>query len=156
MPRGFAYQFPFGLAFGVIGNTGGSILPLPNNSAQLAGNVALPAFTLTTIMTTAVLGVGKWLISFSAEISNGGAVAGDAQIDLAPGTATLAPFGGPNGADGTLVASGFVGLAFSCIVTVTIAGTVKLEGFSTVAGTALKFSTANGDRPTGYTAVQIA
>ena len=132
-------------------------LSLTNASGTLGADVALTAATLTTVLTTASLAVGTWLLSASAEIVNGGATAGDAALILNLGTA-VGTINGVRGSDGELpaLAGGGVALACTTIISVTTAGTVIVDAYSSVAGTVKSLGTAAGGYVTGYTAVKIA
>lgn len=137
---------------------GPAIPALQTASGVLGGDVGLTAATDTLVLTTASLAVGTWLVNMSAELVITGAVASDAMIYVAPGSAT-ASFVGPIAADDELpaLAGGAAALAFACIVTVTVAGTLQLRAFSTLAATAKQNGTVTGARAvTGYTAVRIA
>ncbi len=131
---------------------------LPYAGATLIADVAIAAATATTIITTATLGVGKWLIIAQAEILNGGTTAGDCELYVVAGTAVLG-FVGPTSADALLPASASAQLTFSTIAVISTAGTLVIGAYSAVAATAKLNATAGfatATYPTGYTAVQIA
>lgn len=145
-----------GLQFG--GTNGAAVgVVSPPLAGVLGADQALVAATDTLVLTTAALAVGTWLVHMSAEIVNGGAVASDALINVALGTAT-ATFSGPIAADGEIpgVAGQSVGLAFSCLAIVTVAGTLQLRATSVQAATVKQNATAGGARAvTGYTAARL-
>lgn len=145
-----------GSSFGSAG--GAAVVALSTVAAVPAADVGLVAATDTLLATSPSLAVGTWLVSASAEYVLTGAVASDASLWLLAGTATCT-FAGPQSADGELgaLASGTLGLALSCLVSVTVAGTVQLRGRSVLAATAKKLDTGGvGLAVTGLTAVKIA
>jgi hypothetical protein len=148
--------------YGITGNTGLTPTPavgLTSAAGTITSGVVLPhAGTVTKIMDTASLGVGTWLLTFTAGLlfGNGGANTGNAQcaftaaVDTA--TATFA------GVTTSFLQAGFVGqyavqeTTLTMIVTVTVAGTVKLSGaYTDTTNDGLAYSNV-----TGYTAVRIA
>ena len=130
----------------------------PPLAAVIGGDVALVAATDTLVLTTASLGVGTWALDVNAELVVTGAAASDAMVYVQAGSATCS-FPGVTAADGELpaLAGGSLSLTLSTLVVVTVAGTVQLRAFSTLAGTVKAASTVNGGKPvTGYSAVRVA
>ena len=135
---------------------------LTNASGQLATDVSVPTTTLTTVLTTASLAVGTWLINASLYAVALNATTQQVDIKASVGTAT-ATFSG-----GYAMTIGFpsqLGKDFSAamtctfIATVTVAGTLVFQAYaSDSTGATFKAATALISSPgaTGYTAVKIA
>ena len=150
--------------YGITGNTGATPTPavgLTRAGGNTSGGVTLPhTGTVTTIIDTASLGIGTWLLNFTVAIQWGGggnatctAIA-QCNLNIASDTAT-ASFAGAGtmameaGVIGTYMIAAVV---LTTIATVTVAGTVKVTGAytdTTNDGAALTHSTH-------YTAVRIA
>lgn len=110
---------------------GGSFPLSPPLAGQLAGApVALGG--AATLMTTAVLAVGTWKVSFSVAIEGTSAVApwwGALRIVLGSATATFAgPQGAEVGALNSTVLNNNGYATFETLVTVTVAGTIICQG----------------------------
>ena len=129
---GFVYVCTVAGTPGTWVKVGGSSA-LTYGGATLGANVTLPTSTNTTIQTTASLPIGTYLINASYLLQNSGTITtpGTAQVSLLLGSATATFVGVP------VSANGFVGLVnsstdlvmftISCIVVVTVAGTLKFE-----------------------------
>ena len=125
-------------------------------NGRLAANVSVAALTTTVVLTSASLATGTWLVSFSTEITNGGAAAGKADITTVLGTA-VGTFYGPIMAEGELpaISGGPMGLAFTFVIVVTTAGTLQWNAYADVGCTVLQNGINNALPVTGYTAVKI-
>ncbi len=139
-----------GVSGGALGYYGASAT-LTYDSATITANVTLLAATLTTVITTPSLAIGTWLLTFTGLFDSLTAGA-TLTAEVAAGTAT-ATFSGPsNEVIDLAVASTDYVTTYTCIATITAAGTIVFEASCSSAGTAL----ANGGVSTGYTAVMIA
>lgn len=134
---------------------------LSSSSGVLGANVTLAQNTATTVMSTASLAVGTWLVNFGVTVD---IVAAGTEIDFYPtlGTAT-ATFSGPVVAQAGYTTSIGAGaeptVGLSLIVTVTVAGTINLTGEmvgSNTSSTVLASSNQSRAGATGYAAVKIA
>lgn len=133
---------------GVLGYSGVS---LTNDSATISANVSLAANTLTTVITTPSLAIGTWLLTFTGMFQSNTAGA-TLTAQVAAGTAT-ASFSGPSYEQMLLtVASTGYPVTYTCIATITAAGTIAFQATCTDAGNALAISGSS----TGYVAVKIA
>jgi hypothetical protein len=154
--------------YGITGNTGSAPTPAVSlaNAAGSLGSALNPVpNSLTTLLTTASLGIGTWLVNVQAEATALSTGPADISMALAVGTAT-ATFAGPVGAGvsdyaaspTTATATPTRMLSISTIVTVTVAGTLIVQIQSTFANNwQIKTSTPNiSANCTGYTAVRIA
>jgi hypothetical protein len=133
-------------------------LPTPVHqvlSGSLGGDVALPAATLTTVLTTASLGVGTWLLTAAVTVLIAG-TGGNLDATCAVGTAT-ATFTGAQSQSQRLVASTPGPVTFSTVVVVTVAGTILVRIKSINAATAKALTiTDSYANASGYTALRIA
>jgi hypothetical protein len=127
---------------------------LTSASGSIGADVLL-GVTPTTWLTTAPLAVGVWLVTVSAMVY---AASNNYGVDLgvAVGTAT-ATFSGPT-ATSQYTQYDQISDSFTFIATVTVAGTLLLQGQSTSAtNTNVKaLSNLLGRNASGYTAVKIA
>lgn len=124
-----------------------------------ADNGAALVNAWTTVLTSASLAIGTWLVTFDAQCAPQGA--GSPTIQVAAGTATAA-FHGPTVAQGEHdgVANNLpINLGVTTLVTVTVAGTLLFQTRDpNAAGGSIKSVATNGGfaGATGYTAVKIA
>lgn len=146
--------------YGITGNTGAT--PTPAVALTSAGGVALSPVTLTNSATTKILdtsslGVGTWLVTFIVLCT---AAPAAIEIEMLADTAT-ASFNGVAAGECPAGATGAVTVVVQAIVTVTGAGTIKVQAYNNNAtGTqqalAATTGTAGYEFGTGYTAVRIA
>jgi hypothetical protein len=146
--------------YGITGNTGMTPTPavgLTSIAGNLASDVSIPANTYTTVMTTASLGIGTWLITMAGTF-----VPGDTTHELAISITSGTAVGAFSGQAATAAKASLdeQHLSINVIATITGAGTVILQAVLLVGGTAgtAKASTVDGNysKATGYTAVRIA
>ncbi len=123
---------------------------LANASGVNGGTTSLPASTITTVITTASLTIGTWLIDFTLSAQNNGSTAGVLQSYIAVGTATatLSPSAPGPLTELPALTGGYAAVSQTCIATITVAGTILLQ--ASTGGAA-----ATNARST-YTAVKIA
>lgn len=147
----------YGIA-GFAANPPTPAVSLTSVSGAIGANVNLPVTVVTTVLTTASLGVGTWIVDAGASVLQGatpGMIEG--RIDIGTATATLVGFPGDQAGPG---ANGQVlNLAMSALVTVTVAGTFVLNVYNAsgaTAATALLSTQNRGWPATGYRAVRIA
>jgi hypothetical protein len=128
------------------------------SDAQVAGGLTSLGHTnvLTTVFTTASLGVGTWLLTAAINISFGSpcTAGAAASAGLVTGTATASMVGGTGGytCPGVISSAFEVSLPITSIITVTGAGTmlIKAQYLDTTNNGAVQPS------GTAYTAVKIA
>lgn len=125
------------------------------NAGHLAADFT-PTGTLTTYLTTASLGIGKWLITHGANARNL-AASTNLEIEANPGTATATFEGVTSGDVGT--GSGVIvgsSVCLSFIATVTVAGTIVFQakdaGSSQIAA---ETQVSTFGKATGYTAIPL-
>ena len=113
--------------------------------------------SLTTFLTTASLGIGKWILRFDGVATGAANTATACEVAIALGTAT-ATFAGPQSGAADL-ASNFAGagagtVGFSTTVTITVAGTIDYQAVGS-GSVLIKATTPNSALAdcTGYTAV---
>ena len=108
---------------------GGSIpSALPTAQSLSGSTVSLTTGSPATILTTASLTPGKYRISGAVQVLFGGATTA-CDVGLAVGTATATFSGAPNG--GVVLAAAAAdrfSIPFDALVTVTVAGTIILQG----------------------------
>lgn len=125
-------------------------------AGNLAADVSLATSATTPIMSTAALGVGKWLVTFSCSIAN--AAGGGLEFQAIAGTAAVT-FAGCTSSQPGFTALGPAVLAFTFLATVTGAGTLTFTGkndSATITSTAKATTPASGlAKATGYTALQV-
>ena len=123
----------------------------------LAAGVSLVTTGLTTVMTTASLGVGYWLVSVTQAFQNGSTASASAWVELSGGTATYSIIGGSNNGEAIFTeASQYESISFTCILEVTAAGTIVIAGQSAGGTATAQTSGGNVANSSGYTAVKIA
>lgn len=142
-------------------SSSGRVSSLVTESGAIAADVALARDTLTTVITTASLGVGTWLVSAGVTVAV--AAAGESiDVEMVAGTATATLTGHTSTVVGY---QAFVGSAsykcaeLSAVVVVTVAGTIIIRCEMAGAATACtaKATTVEGfANATGYTAVKVA
>jgi hypothetical protein len=130
---------------------------LTNSSGLLAANFTPVTTVAQTFLTTSALAIGTWLVTIEAMLAV--AASNDIAVTIAAGTAT-ATFAGPQAAeyDNTATAQPGLPVSFTCIVTVTVAGTLvfRCSGGTAASGSILATSNGVGStHVTGYTAVKI-
>lgn len=143
----------------------GQIPTIPTNtyvSARLTANVNLPpGGSPTTLLTTASLGAGTWLMIGGALLEPGSGAADEIDLTFAGGTATVT-FGplsfGVIGCSG--IANSPVSVVTFAIATITGPGTLIFEATNqdaSVAGTALHLTepSAQLQGVTGYVGIQL-
>jgi hypothetical protein len=108
----------------------GSGLPLTTDYQALGADVSLSPNVLTNIVSSDSLASGTWLLIASANIVNALSSNQTAAIKIATGTATASVLGG-SGEASTLASNGEVQLTTNAIVTITAAGTIKLQAEAT-------------------------
>jgi hypothetical protein len=136
------------------GNTETVAASLTKVASVIPSDVAMSANTLTDLHSV-TLAVGTWLVYGQACYLLGG-TATAVDTGLAVGTAT-ATITGPNWGTQRQISANYATCSVSCIVTVTVQGTVILKGHSTAVNTAKANSqVANQAGATGITAVRIA
>jgi|GEM_PF-5447238 len=143
----------------------GQIPTIPTNtyvSAKLAANVNLPpGGGQTTLLTTASLGAGTWLMIGEALLEPGSGAADEIDLYFAGGTATATfgpPYFGVIGCSG--IANSPLSVVTFAIATITTAGTLILAATNedaSVAGTALHLTepSAQLNGATGYVGIQL-
>lgn len=128
-------------------------LALTSDAGSMVSNTTLPAATITTLVTTGSLAVGTWLVTAGVLLNAGSTSECEATLDVGTATATFAGKQSAGATTGAAVAD----LTVSCIVTVTVAGTLLWRARSVQAGTAFAASQQTAlPKATGYTAVKIA
>lgn len=129
---------------------------LTNAAGSLNADTTAATSAVTTLLTTAALGVGTWDVTFGATYL-GTATAVAVDIAVMPGTAT-ATFAGQQSNTSRYVASQASSGLVKVRVTITVAGTLLMQYFCAQAITFKAASTTAGAFPnaTGYTAVRIA
>lgn len=123
--------------------------PAIQNAAGSVSSVSLPANTLSTIQTTAVLAVGTWVLSWNCNIL--GSAAGTIAITVANGTGTGTLTGQSVGTV-TLANGTNVEVSLDFVITVTVAGTFTISGQTSATGAGTTLAGA----ATGYTATKVA
>ena len=140
------------------GSGGASLL---SESGSLAADVSLAQNTLTTILTTASLAVGKWLVSVSLPFETTSTNQSlDVETVVGTATATLSGVSATSVGYVTAIANGAIlDVTLSFIATVTAAGTLVIQGEMTgsaTAATILHTSKTQGyANAAGYTAIKI-
>lgn len=130
---------------------------LANDGAYLAfGDSPVTPTTNTPVMDTDSLAVGKWLITFGAQCQLAGGGDIYAYVSEA-GSATVSTYEGvfqsfQNNPDDSN--EFFTTINFTCILTITAAGTIEFQADGDGASTIISAHLGNGG--TGYTAVKIA
>ena len=143
---------------GTVGPTGAT--PTLPYQAGTLGSPYTPTSTLTTFLTTASLGVGTWLISFSGTVGYSVTTGTLAEIVINTGTAT-ATFVGPQSVSsesyfgGTISYNSNVNVAFTCVAVVTVAGTLVFQAIGSLATIYAVSPTHAYAAATGYTAVLL-
>ncbi len=123
---------------------------LATEGGVLASNTAVAAATLTTVLTTASLAVGTWLVSWTAVF--GGSAEAEAKLVVGTAAATFL------GTQSAVISSngGFETGGGSVLVTVTTAGTLEIQAESSASGTVYATSpTYTFPGATAYTAVNL-
>lgn len=129
---------------------------LTTDSGNMASNTTLTAGSDITMVTTGTLAIGLWLVN--ARVSaNGGVLGTDVECSLAVGTATATFTGGQSAAFTISVANEVCSAEITCLVNVTVAGTLIWIGRSNTNNcTAFAAGPTNGKpKMTGYTAVKV-
>lgn len=120
---------------------------LTSASGALASNYTLTT-AYSTFLTTPSLAAGTWLLNFGALAIAGLTTQWNAQVVTGTATATLS---GKTLIQVNLAAAGNTDVSMSCLITVTAAGTIVLQG---------KYTGASGSvgsgGTTGYTLTKIA
>jgi len=132
-----------------------NVTALTNASGQLGSPVALTAANTTyPVLSTASLAVGVWLLTVTASMHDSGGSGGVCEVEVVPGTAT-ATFSGPVAA-GNSPYYNQASVSFTCVVTVTVAGTLTIQGRSNNTGQLVaNVSETFGTNATGYSAIKI-
>ena len=128
---------------------------ITNVSGVLGAPVALTvANTVYTVLTTPSLATGIWLLTVTASMHDSGGSGGVCEVELVVGSAT-ATFSGPVVA-GNSPYYNQATVSFTCVVTVTVTGTLTIQGKSSNTGQLVaNVSETFGTNATGYTAVKI-
>jgi hypothetical protein len=130
-------------------------------AGTLGSNVALTIAVLTTILTSASLAIGTWLVTFNISAESATVTSAELEIKVAAGTATCT-FAGASAASTYLFTTSapYVAIGLSCLVTVTVAGTLlfQAETGAPTGDVTLFAATPNYSFPnaTGYTATRVA
>jgi hypothetical protein len=130
-------------------------------AGALGSNVVPTANVLTTILTSASLAIGTWLVTFNVSAASGTVTNAELEIKVAAGTATCT-FAGASAASMYLYTTyapyGAIGV--SCLVTVTVAGTLLFQAeTSGPTGDVTLFAVTPiyyFPNATGYTATRVA
>jgi len=132
---------------------------LTSASGVLGVNVS-PATSNTKIMDTASLGTGTWFINFTANVQVNAGEGLDIGIAVDGATATFSGVQGVSIKSITGIDATVEQISFSCIATITGAGTIQWLGIATTGGspfTVLAASQYSGEYSvTGYTELKIA
>lgn len=141
------------------GGAGGGGGALTSVAGHLAADGNLAAAATTAILSTTALGVGKWLINFSADMVNNLGGAGTLEVETTLGTA-VATFEGQQSGAGALFAAdtGQVQVELCFIATITTAGTLTFSAANSSAVIVIvKAATLTNAfaKATGWTAVKI-
>ena len=135
---------------------------LPFNSGVLSAPVTAVANSSTTVLTTASLAIGTWLLTVNALVAYDTAATAPVVFYLVDNTAT-STFSGPQRAQGPYpdTTTTPVPVSFTTLVTVTVAGTVYLDVFNidSTHNATVAYQDNEGTpvgAVTGYTAVKVA
>lgn len=151
-----------GAAFGQIPTTIYGIGGITSAAGVIGSNVTLTHNATTKVMDTASLGIGTWLLTFICQARLGFGATADTTFSMVVDSAT-ATFSGVQAGSldiGLTAASDDQQITLCAIVTVTGAGTIKLQAANAdTAADAVARSVANDGSTgnvTGYTAIRIA
>ena len=147
--------------YGITGNTGLSPTPAVNLttvSGNLASDVSMAVTATTKIMDTGTLAAGTWLVRFGGymDVSNTSTV----EIEMAVDTGA-ATFSGQQSTElQTSSSDATIPYSIECVVSVTSAATIKLQGHNNSGSVvpvakAATSATASYSNATGYTALRI-
>ena len=139
-----------------------SAVALTTVTGHLASNATCTAGGSTTVMSTASLAVGTYLLQFGGTAQQDTVAAVGCDIEMVAGTATAAFAGNQTTSIGSVAGteSSYFSFGIECIVTVTVAGTISLTCFvGGASGSVIVLAagpTNSGPQATGYTATRIA
>jgi hypothetical protein len=146
--------------YGITGNTGATPTPavgLTSLAGSLGSSVYIPN-SATTLLTTGSLSVGTWLVNAVINLwkeTTSSAVTVNFNLAVGTATATLAGATSQDIGDNTSAAYNYTSVHLSAIVTVSVAGTLIVQGTAN-AGTNDWLALGGGTGFTGYTAVRVA
>lgn len=133
---------------------------LTSAAGNIGADVPLALAAATTVITTAALAIGTWLIMASITVANGNATPGTAEITLVAGSGSSAPSGALSSeAELPGVVGETVQLVLFARLAVTVAGTfnVQINAPGAAASTAKAATVTNAyAQASGYTALRIA